>query len=589
MSMFFVLFMLVGCYLVMNLFVGVIIDHFNEMRKEAEGDLTYLTEEQQAWVKTQQIVTRMKAKKRIFKPGNIFGDWCHGIVMTKLFESFIMGAILCNTVLMMMTDFEASTGYKKALENGNLFFAMLFTVEMVMKLSAMKSLYFADGWNRFDFAIVIGTLVGLVAAGLSDGGGGASSLTTAIRTFRIGRICRLVNGAESLNQLFNTLLLTLPGLVNIGMLLMLLFFIFSVMAVQLFGTVGFNGNYNVDANFRNFGTAFFTLLRFSTGENWNGYMHDLSNGPAEHDECFDTDPLGDSCFNADYCGYADATVPQCNTAFEGSEVWMDVNGPGKGKVLTFCYFVCFQLMIAYVFLNLFIGIILEGFDTADETNKSIKTEDFEKFSEHWSEYDPQATYHMDIGQLKEFVQTLYEPWGFGDYVATEAEIKAKIAELDLKIVKDNKVHFKDVLMGLSKEAVKTEFLLTKMREHSIEADVIHRAKAPLFHKLARVTAVEGETFKIGHHYAAEVIQKFMKLIVKKIKEAKANGSYDKTKSKQKETEEKEAQERVISHRRSKVSFRDKNSVIEKKVKEPEEEGAPQEEEARLPGAVEEEV
>ena len=72
---------------------------------------------------------------------------------------------------------------------------------------------------------------------------------------------RLVNGAESLNQLFNTLLLTIPGLVNIGMLLILLYFIFSVMAVQLFATAGFNGAYNQDANFRNFGTAFMTLLR----------------------------------------------------------------------------------------------------------------------------------------------------------------------------------------------------------------------------------------------------------------------------------------------------------------------------------------
>ena len=96
----------------------------------------------------------------------------------------------------------------------------------------MHFLYFDDSWNRFDFMIVIGTLFGLTMK-LAAGSGANSQITTVIRTFRIGRIFRLVNGAESLNQLFNTLLLTIPGLVNIGMLLILLFFIFSVMAVQV--------------------------------------------------------------------------------------------------------------------------------------------------------------------------------------------------------------------------------------------------------------------------------------------------------------------------------------------------------------------
>ncbi|GMH60361.1 hypothetical protein TrRE_jg11189 [Triparma retinervis] len=495
-SVFFVIFMLIGCYLVMNLFVGVIIDHFNEMRKEAEGDLTYLTEEQQAWVKTQQIAIRMKPKKKIFKPGDPFGDFCHGIVLHKTFESFIMTAIVLNTVIMMLSSFGDSTSWKTFLEGANLFFAVLFTIEMVMKLAAMHYLYFDDSWNRFDFTIVMGTLIGFVAKAASSGGGGASSITTVIRTFRIGRIFRLVNGAESLNQLFNTLLLTIPGLVNIGMLLMLLYFIFSVMAVQLFATVGFNNNYNEDANFRDFWTAFMTLLRFSTGENWNGFMHDLKNGPGEG--CKTGEEI---VYDETVCGFASRDLPTCNAAFYGTEISTDVGGCGNPVAVV--YLVIFQLLVGYVFLNLFIGIILEGFDTADETKRSIKPEDFEKFSNHWAEFDPTATFYISISKLNEFVQTLYAPWGFGDYVATDQEIRAKISELDLKTTKDGRVHFKDVLMGLSKEAVKTEFLIQKMVEHNIELDVIHRAKAPMFHKIERVTAEPGADFRIGHHYAAE--------------------------------------------------------------------------------------
>jgi len=483
-SLFFVIFMLIGGLLVMNLFVGVIIDHFNEMRKEAEGDLTYLTEEQQAWVKTQQIAIRMKPKKKIFKPGDPFGDFCHGIVLNKNFESVIMTAIVLNTILMMMSSFNDSTSWKTFLEGGNMFFAVLFTVEMAMKLAAMHQLYFDDNWNRFDCTIVIGTLIGLIAKAAS-GNGGSGGITTVIRTFRIGRIFRLVNGAESLNQLFNTLLLTIPGLVNIGMLLALLYFIFSVMAVQLFATVGFNGDYNHDANFRTFGTSFMTLLRFSTGENWNGFMHDLANGPEECNE--------DIVYDSQVCGFASRELPICNAAFAGEDWSKDVNGCGKPVAKLFLVF--FQLLVGYVFLNLFIGIILEGFDTADETKRSIKPDDFEKFSEHWAEFDPSATFYISLESLKEFVQTLYAPWGFGDYVATDQEVRAKISELDLKMTKDGRVHFKDVLMGLSKEAVKTEFLIQKMVEHNIELDVIHRAKAPMFHKIERIKAEPGADFR----------------------------------------------------------------------------------------------
>ena len=138
---------------------------------------------------------------------------------------------------------------------------------------------------------------------------------------------------------------------------------------------------------------------------------------------------------------------------------------------------------------------MEGFDTADETKRSIKPDDFEKFSEHWAEFDPSATFYISLESLKEFVQTLYAPWGFGDYVATDQEVRAKISELDLKMTKDGRVHFKDVLMGLSKEAVKTEFLIQKMVEHNIELDVIHRAKAPMFHKIERIKAEPGADFR----------------------------------------------------------------------------------------------
>ena len=255
---FFMFFMLVGSYLFINLFVGVIIDNFNKMRKKSEGNMTMLTAEQQQWVKTREIVSKIKPKKKSFPPGYALGDKCFAIITKQKFEMSIMGAILLNTLIMAMEFFGQPDGYTTFLEVMNYIFALIFTVEAVLKLLALKKAYFAENWNRFDFAIVLGTNAGLLVYWIV--GQNYSTVATIVRIFRIGRLFRLINGAETINQLFNTLILTLPGLGNIGALLFLLFFIYSVMGVQLFATVQYYEALNEHANFRSFWRAMLTLF-----------------------------------------------------------------------------------------------------------------------------------------------------------------------------------------------------------------------------------------------------------------------------------------------------------------------------------------
>merc|ERR1719502_372185 len=134
--------------------------------------------------------------------------------------------------------------------------------------------YIGEGWNQFDFVIVIGTLFGIIlryAANVEVG-----SVASIVRMFRMGRIFRLFNSAKTLKQLFNTLVASLPSLTNVGMLLLIMFFIFAVLGVQLFATIAENDDLNAHANFQSFEMALLTLFRFSTGENWNGVMWSMS-------------------------------------------------------------------------------------------------------------------------------------------------------------------------------------------------------------------------------------------------------------------------------------------------------------------------
>ena len=150
---------------------------------------------------------------------------------------------------------------------------------MHVSISAMLSLSLSR--NIFDFVVVFGTNLGMITSPPFQGnaGGGGSGVAMVIRMFRIGRLLRLVKNYPDLRKIFNALILALPGLVNVAAVVFLLFFIFSVIGMQLFATVAYHESLGPHANFRSFGTAFLTLFRFCTGENFNGFMYEASHAP----------------------------------------------------------------------------------------------------------------------------------------------------------------------------------------------------------------------------------------------------------------------------------------------------------------------
>merc|ERR1719181_2368355 len=253
----FFLFMMLGAFLFMNLFVGVIIERFNQIRdemQESEGRTKgFMTAEQEDWSNTQTfILERVKPVKKI-TPKH---DAAYAIVSHPFFDKFIMGCILLNSMVMGFNHFGADAAFLDTIKALNFVFAFIFTVECVLKNVGMGwSQYIADAWNKFDFVIVIGTLIGIILAfqGVEIG-----PVALIVRMVRMGRMFRLFNSAKTLKKLFNTII--------------------------------------ENANFRNLWDALHTLFRFSTGENWNGVMHEMYlNG---QDSCHPTDPPGIEGFDS---------------------------------------------------------------------------------------------------------------------------------------------------------------------------------------------------------------------------------------------------------------------------------------------------
>ena len=278
-AIFIVVFMLVGHFFFMNLFVGVLYERFTDMQKELKGRTMFLSQKQHDLLEAQKLGLRFRPVKKLRPPERFWlGRAAFAVIQPPacpgLFEGFIMSCIVGNTIVMTVAHFGMASDLIVAVENLNYFFAAVFTLEALLKLTALGRDYFIDDWNKFDLTIVLGTLGGFAVKFTGGGSGGAFII--ALRTFRLARILRLIRGAKALREIFLSLYFTAVGLMNVFGLLFLLLFVYTVMGVQLFATVQYNGDLNVHANFRSFGTAMLTLFRFTTGENWNGFMHDAS-------------------------------------------------------------------------------------------------------------------------------------------------------------------------------------------------------------------------------------------------------------------------------------------------------------------------
>ena len=389
-ALFFIVFLIVGAFFVLELFVGVVIQNFNKI-KERTGK-AMMTDAQKQWAATQSFVMKIKPERRLARPAGAIGGWCYDFVMPSTnprFQDFITMCILISSALSASVTFGDSDKKTRLLENCNLIFSIIFTIELILKLFGFGKRYFDDGWNRFDFIVVCSSnAFSIIGFFVSQTG----PISSVIRLVRVCRLFKLIKRVKNLRLLFNTLIVSIPSIINIGTLLLLLFFIYAVIGMQLFSFIPNNDEVTSQSNFRSFGSAMFLLLRFSTGENWNGYMRSILTNKSDCVMFPKYNPDAPWCLsNEDY--------PICT----------EINGCGAG-FSAFIYFYSFTLLISFVIMNLFVGIVLEAFENGNEGD-ILSPDDMNHFTQCWAEFDPKATWHIKATDMKRLLIRLGSPLG----------------------------------------------------------------------------------------------------------------------------------------------------------------------------------
>eukprot|EP00440_Ansanella_granifera_P074218 gb/GFBE01080540.1/.p1 GENE.gb/GFBE01080540.1/~~gb/GFBE01080540.1/.p1 ORF type:complete len:2396 (+),score=576.99 gb/GFBE01080540.1/:1-7188(+) len=396
-STLFMAFMLVGSFFVLNLCVGVIIDNYNK-QKEQTGTVM-VSDAQRDWMDYQKA---LYLKKTFFTQVNVdrlgpSRQHRFRIITSAVFEHTIMGCIVMNTITLMMVWQPRPTGsLESALGACNTAFALVFHFELFMKLSALHWNYFREYWNVFDFLCVFTSDIIAVVETWSSGDSNVnlSSLVNSLRIFRVARLFRLVRFLKGLNKLILAFALSVPKLLNVGLVMVLLLYLYAVLGVSLFAKVAYTGVgvYSETTHFRTFFGACTLLIRSMTGEGFNEIMHDLSKGPFYYQSI-----LGIKCEEQDF------SAPFSTLDLDGDGL---VDNPTEcGTPLAFIYFITYTVLVSFVILNLFIAVIFEGFE---ESSGSETKEVINKCLENWERYDPYNTMHVPMTKALDFVDETVE-------------------------------------------------------------------------------------------------------------------------------------------------------------------------------------
>ncbi|XP_076121995.1 sodium channel protein type 4 subunit alpha B-like [Alosa pseudoharengus] len=343
MYLYFVIFVIFGSFITANLFIGVIIDHFNQQKAKYGGIGIFMTEAQKKYYYAMKTHSS-KPLKPIPRPKNTFFGLVFDLVTNKFFDIFMMVVIMLNMVILMMETDNQSEQIYEILYFVHIALIVIFTVEFILKLIGLRQYYFSSGLNILDFFVLIISIVGVFLVDLIWKYFGSPALFGVIRLARIGRVLSLIPGAKGIRTHLFTLMMSLPAIFNMCLLLFLIMFVFSIFGMLNFAYVKREIMIDDMYNFETFGNSFICLFIITTLAGWDGFLIPMTNGP-----------------------------PDCDPDMEnpGSDVRGNCGSPRVAIV-----FLCSYIVLSFlIVLNMCIAIILEIFNKSTEESTNLLPEE----------------------------------------------------------------------------------------------------------------------------------------------------------------------------------------------------------------------
>ncbi|PNI36167.1 CACNA1C isoform 12 [Pan troglodytes] len=433
-SIFFIIYIIIIAFFMMNIFVGFVIVTFQE-QGEQEYKNCELDKNQRQCV--EYALKARPLRRYIPKNQHQYKVWY--VVNSTYFEYLMFVLILLNTICLAMQHYGQSCLFKIAMNILNMLFTGLFTVEMILKLIAFKPKgYFSDPWNVFDFLIVIGSIIDVILSETNPAEHTQCSPSmnaeensrisiTFFRLFRVMRLVKLLSRGEGIRTLLWTFIKSFQALPYVALLIVMLFFIYAVIGMQVFGKIALNDTTEINRNnnFQTFPQAVLLLFRCATGEAWQDIML--------------------ACMPGKKC--APESEPSNSTEGETP----------CGSSFAVFYFISFYMLCAFLIINLFVAVIMDNFDYLTRDWSILGPHHLDEFKRIWAEYDPEAKgriKHLDVVTLLRRIQP---PLGFGKLCPHRVACK-RLVSMNMPLNSDGTVMFNATLFALVRTAlrIKTE-------------------------------------------------------------------------------------------------------------------------------------
>mmetsp|Transcript_31861 Transcript_31861/g.83285 ORF Transcript_31861/g.83285 Transcript_31861/m.83285 type:complete len:1767 (+) Transcript_31861:80-5380(+) len=492
-GIFFVMWIIFGCFVIVNLTIGIVVDTFGAIKQENDG-LLLMSEDEADWVTAQKQVLAQRPLKAARQPTQPWRLNFYYLVTSTRFEIFIMAVIMANMLQMACDWFEPNPSgqayipsLKTAMGVLNIIFFAIYVVEMLVKWIGLGiDQYFKDPWSLFDFVLVMISLLDVVLSSQDGEMPFPAAVVRCLRLFRVARILRIVKTAKQLRTIMLTVYISLPQLNNILILIALFILIADMLLVGRFWTTNYTpGNFdpsnhlnwtvvksyaageryyesdwrfdafvgtnwgesiNRHANFAYSWTGALTLVRSSTGESFNNIMHDLYSWWWGHNRMTCSAQNGPIIASSGSIEYETVTIPSTGLTVTRP---IPLNSCGDTAYAFVVYFL-FQVVMAYIVLSIMIGIILENFANVGSETKKIRMEDLEDFREVWLKYDPKGTFVVPSHNLLAILQQLRAPLGIQGVqpALTRADMLKHLGKLDIPD-HNGYIHFMETLTAVS--------------------------------------------------------------------------------------------------------------------------------------------
>ncbi|CAL8242547.1 unnamed protein product [Merluccius merluccius] len=509
-SIFFIIYIIIIAFFMMNIFVGFVIVTFQE-QGEQEYKNCELDKNQR-----QCVEYALKARPlRRYIPKNTYQYKVWYVVNSTYFEYLMFTLILLNTICLAMQHHEQADGFDDAMNILNMLFTGLFTVEMILKLIAFKprgyfsdpwnvfdflivigsiidvilseiNHYFVDAWNTFDALIVVGSIVDIAITEVNNSEENARISITFFRLFRVMRLVKLLSRGEGIRTLLWTFIKSFQALPYVALLIVMLFFIYAVIGMQMFGKIALKDSTHINRNnnFQTFPQAVLLLFRCATGEAWQEIM--LACAPSR------------PCEKGSTNENISLTTEECGSQF------------------AIFYFVSFYMLCAFLIINLFVAVIMDNFDYLTRDWSILGPHHLDEFKRIWAEYDPEAKgriKHLDVVTLLRRIQP---PLGFGKLCPHRVACK-RLVSMNMPLNSDGTVMFNATLFALVRTAlrIKTDGNLEQANEElrAIVKKIWKRTSMKLLDQV--VPPAGDDEVTVGKFYATFLIQEYFRKFKKR--------------------------------------------------------------------------